>query len=113
VVDGIAHQTTPLDVANGISKGLAARMVISLVDGQTWDLMRPLEQSCNLVLCDFNTPEGKHTFWHSSAHILGEAIETQFGAHLCIGPPTEDGGFYYDCFTEGRYAITSHHATLA
>jgi threonyl-tRNA synthetase len=69
IVDAIAFKTTPLDIANNISKGMAARMVISLVDGKTWDLMRPLEQSCSLVLCDFNTPEGIHTIcvsYHSA-----------------------------------------------
>ena len=43
---------------------------------------------------DFDTPEGKRVFWHSSAHILGEAAERHYGCHLCIGPPTEDGFFY-------------------
>ena len=112
VVDAIAFVTTPLEIATNISKGMAARMVISLVDGQTWDLMRPLEKSCALVLCDFNTPDGKFTFWHSSAHILGEAIEAQFGAHLCIGPPTEDGGFYYDCHSPDRTFAQRDFAAL-
>jgi len=47
--------------------------------------------------CDFESKEGKHVFWHSSAHVLGTAMELEYGANLCIGPPLEDGGFYYDC----------------
>jgi threonyl-tRNA synthetase len=60
-----------------------------------WDLERPLEKSCKLELLPFDDPEGKKVFWHSSAHILGEASERRFGCDLCIGPPIEDG-FYYE-----------------
>eukprot|EP00455_Lapot_gusevi_P049991 TRINITY_DN718_c0_g1_i1.p1 TRINITY_DN718_c0_g1~~TRINITY_DN718_c0_g1_i1.p1 ORF type:complete len:762 (+),score=325.80 TRINITY_DN718_c0_g1_i1:65-2287(+) len=115
IVQGTSYETTPLDVASGISKGLAARMIVAKVDGKVWDLTRPLERSCSLVLCDFNTEEGKHTFWHSSAHILGQALEAQYGAHLCIGPPIDDGGFYYDSFmgdinvhSKDYLALTTH-----
>lgn len=73
------------------------RTVIAKVDGELWDLDRPLEGSCKLELLDFNHPEGKQVFWHSSAHVLGEASERHFGCHLCNGPPTTDPpGFYYD-----------------
>ncbi len=74
------------------------------VDGELWDLTRPLEKDCALVLCDFESKDGKKVFWHSSAHILGEAIEVQFGSALTIGPPLEDGGFYYDVHSPDRYA---------
>jgi threonyl-tRNA synthetase len=60
-----------------------------------WDLERPLEKSCSLELLPFDDPEGKKVFWHSSAHVLGEASERRFGCDLCIGPPIEDG-FYYE-----------------
>jgi threonyl-tRNA synthetase len=63
-----------------------------------WDLERPLEKSCKLELLPFDDPEGKKVFWHSSAHILGEASERRFGCDLCIGPPIEDG-FYYEVDT--------------
>lgn len=56
---------------------------------------RPLEESCKLELLDFESEEGKQVFWHSSAHVLGEACERKYGCHLCIGPPLEDG-FYYE-----------------
>ena len=60
-----------------------------------WDMSRPLEGHCKLELLNFETPEGKDTFWHSSAHILGNALEHEFGCHLTVGPPL-DRGFYYD-----------------
>ncbi|GJJ16106.1 hypothetical protein Clacol_010385 [Clathrus columnatus] len=88
-------ETSPMDIAKEISKGLAERAVIAKVDGQLWDLERPLEGSCKLEILDFENDEGKRVFWHSSAHILGEAAERRFGCHLCIGPPTDEG-FYYE-----------------
>ncbi|KJZ76568.1 Threonine--tRNA ligase [Hirsutella minnesotensis 3608] len=94
---GTSWETTPLAIAKGISKSLLERTVISRVDGELWDLGRPLEKSCKLELIDFEDIEGKKVFWHSSAHILGEAAERRFGCYLCNGPPTEDPpGFYYD-----------------
>ncbi|KAG0079631.1 threonyl-tRNA synthetase, partial [Podila epicladia] len=65
------------------------------VDKVLWDLERPLVASCKLELLDFENEEGKAVFWHSSAHVLGEACEKHYGCHLCIGPPIEDG-FYYE-----------------
>ena len=68
---------------------------------ELFDLLRPLEGDCTLRLLTFDDDIGKMVFWHSSAHILGQAIERQFGGHLTIGPPIQ-GGFYYDtyCGTE-------------
>ena len=63
-----------------------------------WDATRPLEGNCDLKLFTFNDPEGKETFWHSSAHVLGETLEQEFGVQLCHGPPT-DAGFFYDSYT--------------
>ncbi|WFD28515.1 threonine--tRNA ligase [Malassezia nana] len=93
--EGIKWETSPMDVAKQISKSLSERVVISKVNGQLWDLERPLEGDATLELLDFEHPEGKRVFWHSSAHVLGEAAERHYGCHLCIGPPTEDG-FYYE-----------------
>ncbi|KAM9958767.1 hypothetical protein ACTFIW_012356 [Dictyostelium discoideum] len=96
VVAGIKNKTTPYDIAKGISRGLADSIVSSKVNGeQIWDISRPLEADCNLQLCKFDSEEGKKTFWHSSAHILGQAMERIYGGQLCIGPATSDG-FYYD-----------------
>lgn len=91
---GVAWETSPMDIAKEISKSLSERIIISKVNDVLWDLERPLEESCTLQLYDFESPEGKRVFWHSSAHVLGEAAERHYGCHLCIGPPTEDGFFY-------------------
>lgn len=91
----IAWETTPMAIAKQISNSLADRLVIARVDGELWDTVRPLEGDCSLELLDFEHPDGKQVFWHSSAHVLGEACERSFGCHLCIGPPLEEG-FYYE-----------------
>ena len=95
---GTSWETSPAEIAKGISNSLFKRMVVARLNGdnaQLWDLERPLEASCKLELLDFKDEEGKKVFWHSSAHILGEASERRFGCSLCIGPPIEDG-FYYE-----------------
>ncbi|GMF31011.1 unnamed protein product [Phytophthora lilii] len=133
VKQGVAWQTTPLDVALEISQGLADQVVVARVtyrgrpedpfsvtaadvDGneagdkagdaccgavadsaELWDVFRPLIGDCRLELLKFDDQEGRMVFWHSSAHILGESLETLKGAHLTIGPPVE-GGFYYDSY---------------
>ena len=60
-------------VAKGISQGLADNSVVAKVNGEVWDLDRPLENSCSLALIKFDDDEGQAVFWHSSAHILGKA----------------------------------------
>ncbi|CAG0916746.1 unnamed protein product [Notodromas monacha] len=95
IVKGQAWMTSPYDIAAGISQGLADSAVISKVNGELWDLDRPLESSCKLELLKFDSEEGQQVFWHSSAHILGEAMERVYGGCLCYGPPIESG-FYYD-----------------
>jgi len=88
--------TTPYDIAAQISNNLAKKCVVAKVDGDAWDMSRPLEGDCALQLVTFDDRDGKDTFWHSSAHVLGEALELEFGVDLTIGPPIEEG-FYYDC----------------
>lgn len=66
-------------------------------EGELWDLNRPLIGDCSMQLLKFDDPEGKTVFWHSSAHVLGAAIEAVYGAHLTIGPPLANG-FYYDSY---------------
>jgi len=95
VVKGISGKTTPHDIALGISKGLADSSVVAKVNDQLHDLFRPIEEDCSLEFIKFDSPEGKHVFWHSSAHILGEALERVYGAKLAVGPALEEG-FYYD-----------------
>ncbi|CAI7747035.1 unnamed protein product [Closterium sp. NIES-54] len=72
VKEGKKWETSPMDVAKGISQGLATSAIISKVDGVLWDMCRPLEGDCALQLFTFEDDEGRDTFWHSSAHILGE-----------------------------------------
>ncbi|XP_015894818.3 threonine--tRNA ligase, mitochondrial 1 [Ziziphus jujuba] len=99
VKEGKKWTTSPLDVAKEISKSLAANALISQVNGVLWDMTRPLEGDCELKLFTFDSDEGRDTFWHSSAHILGQSLELEYGCKLCIGPCTTRGeGFYYDAF---------------
>ncbi|TFK75637.1 threonyl-tRNA synthetase [Pluteus cervinus] len=104
-------ETSPLDVAKEVSRSLYDRVVIAKVDGELWDLERPLEKSCKLELFDFEHPEGKRVFWHSSAHVLGEAAERHYGCHLCLGPPTEDG-FFYEMAIQDRPVTSSDYPLL-
>lgn len=95
VKEGVSWETSPMQIAKAISQGLSESVVIAKVDGTLWDLERPLEGDCSLELLKFDSDEGRYVFWHSSAHILGEAMERTFGGCLCYGPPVDDG-FYYD-----------------
>merc|ERR1712141_826891 len=98
-VSGETWRTTPYDIALGISKGLADNCVVAKVNGEVWDLDRPLEGDAKLELIKFEDEEGQAVFWHSSAHVLGEAMERCYAGHLCYGPPI-DQGFYYDMWSE-------------
>ncbi|XP_010272819.1 PREDICTED: threonine--tRNA ligase, mitochondrial 1-like [Nelumbo nucifera] len=99
VKEGKKWISSPMDIARDISKSLAANALISQVNGTLWDMLRPLEGHCELKLFTFETDEGRDTFWHSSAHILGQSLEMEYGCKLCIGPCTTRGeGFYYDAF---------------
>lgn len=98
IKEATSWETTPMDIAKEIAKSLPDRLCIAKVDGELWDLDRPFEGEANqeikLQLLDFDSEEGKKVFWHSSAHVLGEACECNMGAHICLGPPTDDGFFY-------------------
>ncbi|KAJ3676118.1 hypothetical protein LUZ60_003530 [Juncus effusus] len=99
VKEGKKWVSSPLDIANEISSVLAANALIAQVNGELWDMTRPLEGDCELKLFRFEDDEGRDTFWHSSAHILGQSFEREYGCKLCIGPCTTRGeGFYYDAF---------------
>ena len=88
--------TTALDIAKSISEGLAKKVLAAVVNGQVWDATRPVYNDSTLKLLTWNEAEGKSTFWHSSAHLLAEAVESQFpGVKFWVGPPVENG-FYYD-----------------
>ncbi|XP_071449349.1 threonine--tRNA ligase 1, cytoplasmic isoform X2 [Hetaerina americana] len=100
-IDCQAWRTSPYEVARGISQGLADNTVIAKVNGVLWDLDRPLETSCTLQLLKFDDDEAQQVFWHSTAHVLGEAMERIYGGCLCYGPPIESG-FYYDMYLENQ-----------
>jgi threonyl-tRNA synthetase len=97
-----SYETTPLQIASLISKSLANDIVIAKVDGELWDLERPLEKSCSLQFLKFDDEDGKAVYWHSSAHVLGEAAERHYGCLLSHGPPTQDG-FFYDMAMGDRF----------
>eukprot|EP00735_Rhodelphis_limneticus_P005303 TRINITY_DN1708_c0_g1::TRINITY_DN1708_c0_g1_i1::g.25039::m.25039 TRINITY_DN1708_c0_g1::TRINITY_DN1708_c0_g1_i1::g.25039 ORF type:complete len:772 (+),score=309.82,sp/Q54J66/SYTC1_DICDI/59.25/0.0,tRNA-synt_2b/PF00587.20/5.1e-43,HGTP_anticodon/PF03129.15/6.3e+03,HGTP_anticodon/PF03129.15/4.4e-22,tRNA_SAD/PF07973.9/4.7e-12,TGS/PF02824.16/4.3e-07 TRINITY_DN1708_c0_g1_i1:216-2318(+) len=94
VKEGIAGQTTGFLLAKSISKSLAEDSVAIKVNGTLQDLEAPFTQDCTVELIKFDHPDGQHVFWHSSAHVLGEALELEYGGVLANGPPVEDGFFY-------------------
>ncbi len=87
---------TALDVAKSISEGLARNVLSAKVNGEVRDADRPLPGDCSLALLTWNDDDGKATMWHSSAHLMAEALEALYpGTKFGIGPPIENG-FYYD-----------------
>lgn len=85
-----------LDVAKSISEGLARKVLAANVNGQVWDATRPITADAELKLLTWNDAEGQNTFWHSSAHLMAEAVESLFpGVKFWVGPAL-DKGFYYD-----------------
>lgn len=108
IVEALSWETTPYQVAFGISQGLADNTIVAKVDNEVWDLDRVLEKSCSLKLLKFDDPEAQAVFWHSTAHILGEAMERCYGGCLCYGPPIENG-FYYDMYIEGGEGVSQYH----
>ncbi|MCC7466050.1 MAG: threonine--tRNA ligase [Saprospiraceae bacterium] len=94
-----AAGTTALDVAKSISEGLARVVLSASVNGEVRDLLRPIDSDCTIQFHKWEDKEGKQTFWHSSAHLLAEAIEALHpGTKFGIGPAIENG-FYYDIDT--------------
>ncbi|XP_064232379.1 threonine--tRNA ligase 2, cytoplasmic isoform X1 [Aotus nancymaae] len=110
-VEGEVWKTTPYQVAAEISQELAESTVVAKVNGELWDLDRPLEGDSSLELLPFDNEEAQTVYWHSSAHILGEAMELYYGGHLCYGPPIENG-FYYDMFIEDRAMSSTELSAL-
>ncbi|KAJ6898920.1 threonine--tRNA ligase [Populus alba x Populus x berolinensis] len=109
VKEGKRWQSSPMDIAKEIGKSVAANALISQVNGVLWDMNRPLEDDCELKIFNFESDEGRDTFWHSSAHILGQALEMEYGCKLCIGPCTTRGeGFYYDAYY-GELGLNDNH----
>lgn len=98
--DGAVRQyeqgISALDVAKSISEGLAKKVLAANVNGQVWDATRPITADASLKLVTWDDNDGKNTFWHSSAHLMAEAVESMFpGVKFWVGPALEKG-FYYD-----------------
>ncbi|HEB61873.1 MAG TPA: threonine--tRNA ligase [Bacteroidetes bacterium] len=94
--------TTAMQIAESISSGLARNVLSAKVDGVVWDATRAINQDASVQLLTWNDKDGKATFWHSSAHLLAEAIEALYpGTKFGIGPAI-DNGFYYDIDTGDR-----------
>ncbi|KAI5313896.1 hypothetical protein L3X38_043072 [Prunus dulcis] len=123
VKEGKKWITSPFEIASEISKSLASNALISEVNGVLWDMNRPLEGDAELRILTLdsfdNNEDVRHTFWHSSSHILGQALEMEYGCRLCIGPcarigtrldlcTTSKEGFYYDAF-HGDYGLNDEH----
>jgi threonyl-tRNA synthetase len=98
--DGFVRQydsgITSMQIAQSISEGLARNVLAAEVNGQVWDASRAIEQNSNVKLLTWNDQQGKATFWHSSAHLMAEALEALYpGTKFGIGPAIETG-YYYD-----------------
>ncbi|MEG0011898.1 MAG: threonine--tRNA ligase [Muribaculaceae bacterium] len=97
---------TPYQVAESISSRLAQDVIAASVNGEEWDISRPINDDASIVLFKWEDAEGKHAFWHTSAHLLAEALQELYpGVKFGIGPAIENG-FYYD-IDPGENSITS------
>jgi threonyl-tRNA synthetase len=97
-----AKGTTSMDVAKSISEGLARNVLAAKINNEVWDASRPITSDSALSLLTWNDDLGKETMWHSSAHLMAEALEALFpGVKFWVGPPLENG-FYYDVDLEGQ-----------
>lgn len=104
--DGAVRSYEPgssaLAIAKSISEGLAKKVLAALVNDEVWDATRPIYHDSTLKLLTWEDPDGKATFWHSSAHLMAEAVEALFpGVKFWVGPAIEKG-FYYDMDLGGR-----------
>ena len=108
--DGSVRQyekgSTALDVAKSISEGLARNVLAAKVDDVVCDATLPIENDARLILLTWNDEDGKNTLWHSSAHLMAEALEFYYpGVRFWVGPPVENG-FYYDV-DMGEHSLSS------
>ena len=99
--------TNAFEIARTISEGLARNVLSATINNEVWDINRPINQDCNLKLHTFNDIEGKKCFWHSSAHLMAEALEELYpNVKLGIGPAI-DNGFYYDIDLGEKRSLSS------
>ena len=97
-----AWESTPGSFLRHVDKDVSSDVVVAKVNGKDlWDLDRPLEFDCRVSYVPFSSAEGRNVFWHSSAHVLGEAAECQYNCLLSHGPPVEQGFFYDMAIAEG------------
>lgn len=97
-----AKGSSSMDVALSISEGLARNVLAAKVNGEVWDASRPIDADASVQLLTWNDVEGKQTFWHSSAHLMAEALEALYpGVKFGIGPAIETG-YYYDVDFGGK-----------
>ncbi len=95
-----------MDVAMSISEGLARNVLSAKVNGEVWDAHRAINDDASLELLTWKQDGGKETFWHSSAHLMAEAIEALYpGTKFAIGPAIE-AGFYYDIDTPNDISLS-------
>ena len=100
--------TTAMEVAEGISSGLARNVLAAEINGEVWDATRMIHHDSSLKLLTWNDENGKMAMWHSSAHLMAEALQALYpGIKLAIGPPIENG-FYYD-IDFGEQHFSSDH----
>jgi threonyl-tRNA synthetase len=93
---------TGIEIAKSISNSLAKEVLSVSINGETWDLTRPINNDASVVFYKWDDKEGKHAFWHSSAHLMAQALEELYpGIKFGIGPAIENG-FYYDVDTGDR-----------
>jgi len=98
--------TSAMDVAKSISEGLARKVLAANVNGEVWDATRPIYNDTTLKLITWDDKDGKATFWHSSAHLMAEAVEALYpGVKFWVGPSLETGGFYYDIDFGGKQVL--------
>ena len=91
-----AKGTTAMDIAKSISEGLARKVLAASVNGEVWDASRPINEDASFKLLTWDDTDGKSTFWHSTAHLMAEAVQDKFpDAKFWVGPAI-DKGFYYD-----------------
>ncbi len=111
-VRSYAKGITPMGVAKSIAEGLAKKVIAASIDGSVKDASTTLQQDCELKLLTWDDADGKSTFWHSSAHLLAEAVETTFpGVKFWVGPAV-DRGFYYDMDLGGRHISEDELSSL-
>lgn len=95
--------TSSLDIAKSISKGLAEDVLVAEVNGKLVDLVKPINEDSSVKFYKFGDDEGRKVYWHTTSHIMAQAIEELFpGAKFGVGPPIENG-FYYDVDSEHKF----------